>query len=162
MFRIDFLFKKKNLMSLAQLTYCVESHVAPHVARRHPVQNSSTRQCPHTLCTDVEESTEQGHLGADQVGEGDGRVDMATADVTDGLDERGSRHPKAKGHMEDVVSAAGPAQTGTHPKKHKEHCAIELGENGPPERHGPELPHDCCGGELEAQEECEAENDVCV
>lgn len=131
----------------AQFTYCVESQVAPHVTWRHSVQNSSTRKRPQTLSADVEESTEQGHLGADHIGEGDGRVDVATADVTDGLDERRSRHPKAEGHVEHVVSTTGPAQSSTKAKEDKEHCAIELGKNGPPERHGPELPHGCSRGE---------------
>lgn len=116
------------------------------------IQYSGTSQRPHTLSTDVEESTEQGHLGADNVGEGDGRVDMATTDVTDGLDERGSRQPKAEGHVEHIVSAAGPAQRSTQPKEDEEHCAVELGKNSPPERHGPELPHGCRRGELKTLE----------
>lgn len=132
--------------SHAQFTYCVESQVAPHVARCHPIQNSGTSQSPQTLSTDVEESTEQGHLGTDQIGEGDSRVDMATTDVTDGLDERSSCQPKAEGHMKHIVSATGPAQRRTKPKEDEEHCAIELGKNCPPERHGSELPHGCSRG----------------
>lgn len=136
----------------AQFTYCVKSQVAPHVGRRHPVQYSSTSQRPQTLSTDVEESTEQGHLGADQEGESDGRVDMATTDVANGLNERGSCQPEAEGHVEHVISAAGPAQSSTKPEEDKEHCAVELCKNGSPERHGAELPHGCSSGELNTLE----------
>ncbi|KAG9340275.1 hypothetical protein JZ751_021722 [Albula glossodonta] len=90
---------------------------------------------------DVEEGAEQGHLRADQVGEGDGRVDVAAADVAHGLDERGGSQPEAEGHVQDVVGRGRPAEGRAHPEEHEEHGAVELGEHRPPEQHGPELPH---------------------
>lgn len=150
-----------NFLQDVQVTYCIESQVAPHVVGCHPIQYSSTSQRPQTLSTDVEESTEQGHLGADHIGEGDGWVDMATADVTDGLDERGSCQPKAEGHMEHIVSTGGPAQSSTKPKEDEEHCAVEFGKNSPPERHRPELPHGCSRGEFKTLEGCKLRT-ICV
>lgn len=123
------------------LTYRVECQVSPHVARCDPIEHGSASHCSETLGYDVEESTEQGHLGADQVSKGNGWVDVTSADVADGLDEGGSRQPEAKGNMEDIMGPSGPAEGCPQPKEYKEHGAIELGENRPPEGHGPELPH---------------------
>lgn len=121
--------------------YRVHGHVSSHVAGRDPVQHGGPSQGPQALGGHVEDGPEQRHLRPDQVGEGDGGVDVAAADVADGLDEGGSREPKAQGHMENIVSAAGPAQGGPHAEEHEEHGPEELCEDRPPKIHGAELPH---------------------
>lgn len=66
---------------------------------------------------------------------------MSSADVADGLDKGGSRQPKAKGNMKDIMGPCGPAEGCPQPKEYEEHGAVKLGKHRPPERHGPELPH---------------------
>lgn len=117
----------------ARGSYRVEGQVSPHVAGGDAVEHGGAGQCSKTLGDDVEESPEQGHLGADQVGEGDGRVDVSSADVADGLDEGGGRQPKAEGNVKDVVRPGGPAEGRPQPEKDKEHGAVELGKHRPPE-----------------------------
>lgn len=126
---------------LQWLTYRVECQVSSHVAGCNPIEHSSASQCSETLGDDVEESPEQGHLGADQVGEGDSWVDVSSTDVANGLDQGGGRQPKAKGNREDIMGPGGPAEGRPKPEKYKEHSAVKLGKHRPPERHGPELPH---------------------
>lgn len=128
-------------MKLVWQTHGVECEVSPHVAGRDPVEHSSTCQRPKTLGHDVEESPEQRHLGTNQVGEGNGRIDVSAADMTDGLDKSGSRQPKAKSNMEDIEGPGGPAESRPEPEEHKEHGAVKFCKHRPPERHGPELPH---------------------
>ncbi|KAG7220703.1 hypothetical protein INR49_017817 [Caranx melampygus] len=116
-------------------------NVSPHVAGCDPIEHCGASQCSKTLGYDVEESTEQGHLRANQVGKGNGWVDVTSTDVTDGLDESGSRQPKAKGNMKDIMGPSCPAESCPQSKEHKEHGAIELSKHRPPERHRSELPH---------------------
>lgn len=71
-------------------SYRVHCHVASHVARCDPVQHSSPSYCPQALGSHVENGTEKRHLWANKVGKGDGRVDVATTDVANRLDEGGS------------------------------------------------------------------------
>lgn len=123
------------------MSYRVECKVSPHVAGCDPVEHCGTSHGSQTLGHDVEESAEQGHLGANQVGKGNSWVDVSSADVADGLDEGGSRQSKAKGNVEDIMGPSGPAEGCPQPKEYKEHGAVELGEHRPPEGHGPELPH---------------------
>jgi len=128
-------------------SYRVQGQIASHVGWRDPIQHRGSSQRAQALSTDVEESTKQGHLGANQVGERDGWVDVATADVADGLDECGSCQPEAEGDLEHVVWRGGPTQSCSQPEEHKEHGAVELGKHSPPKRHGPELPHGCYDSE---------------
>lgn len=123
------------------MAYRVEGQVSPHVAGGDAVEHGGAGQRTQTLGDDVEESPEQGHLGANQVGKGDSRVDVSSADVADGLDEGGGRQPKAEGNVEDVVRPGGPAEGRPESEKDKEHGAVKLGKHRPPERHGSELPH---------------------
>lgn len=122
-------------------SYCIECQVSPQVAGCDPVEHGSTSQGSETLGYDVEESTEQGHLGANQVGKGYRRVDVSSTDMADRLDEGGSRQPKAKGNMQNIMGHRGPADGCPQPKEYEEHGAIELCEHCPPEGHWPELPH---------------------
>ncbi|TNN73095.1 hypothetical protein EYF80_016581 [Liparis tanakae] len=96
---------------------------------------------PQALGDHVENGAEKRQLRADEVGEGDGGVNVAAADVADGLDEGGGRQPEAQGHVEDVVRPGGPAQGGAHAEEDEEHGPEELREDRPPKIHGPELPH---------------------
>lgn len=125
-------------------SYRVQCQVSPHVVGCDPIEHSSTSQRSETLGNDVEESTEQGHLRANQVGKGNGWVDVSSTDVANRLDEGGGRQTKAKGNMKNIMGSGGPAEGRPQPEEHEEHCAIELSKHRPPERHGPELPH---GGE---------------
>lgn len=131
----------RKVKESAKVAYRVEGQVSPHVAGSDAVEHGGASQRTQTLGNDVEESPEQGHLGANQVGEGDSRVDVSSANVADGLNKGGSRQPKAEGNMEDVVRPGGPAKGRPEPKKDKEHGAVKLGKHRPPERHGSELPH---------------------
>ncbi len=144
---------KQAIVSTNELTktntpsYRVQAKIASHIARCDPIQHSGSSQSSQALSTDVEERTKQGQLGANQVGERDSRVDVATADVTDGLDECGSCQTEAEGNLEHVVWSGGPTQSWSQPEEHKEHGAIELGKHSPPKRHRPELPHGCDNSE---------------
>lgn len=133
--------KSNIVISISSWSYCVQSQVALHVIGRDPVQDSSTSNGPKTLSYDVEESPEQRHLRADQVGKSDSWIDVSSADVADGLDEGGSRQPEAERDVKNIDGAGGPAEGRTQPKEDKEHGAVELGEHRPPERHWPDLPH---------------------
>lgn len=124
--------------------YHVHCHVASHVPRRYPVQHCSSRHGAQALRKDVKKGTEKRHLWTDKVGKGNRRVDVAAADVANGLDEGGGRQTKAQGHMKDVIRPGGPAQGGTHAEKYKEHGPEELSEDRPPKIHRPKLPHDVC------------------
>lgn len=122
-------------------TYLIEGQTAPHGSGCDPVQHRRTRHCTAHLSGDIEEGTEEGYLRADQVGEGDGGVDVAPADVTDGLDDGGPRQAEAEGHAQHVVRPADEARCSTHADEHEEHGAEEFGEDLPPEGHRAELPH---------------------
>lgn len=128
-------------MKLVWQTHRVECEVSPHVAGRDPIEHSSACQRPEALGHDVEESSEQRHLGTNQVGEGNGRIDVSAADMTDGLDKSGSCQPETKGDMENIKGPGGPAESRAEPEEHKEHGAIKFCKHRPPKRHGPELPH---------------------
>lgn len=135
--------------------YRVEGQVSSHVGGSDAVEHGGASQRAQTLGNDVEESPEQGHLGANQVGEGDSRVDVSSTDVADGLNEGGGRQPKAEGNVEDVVRPGGPTKGRPEPEKDKEHGAVKLGKHRPPERHGSELPH---GGKKKGQRATSSEN----
>lgn len=125
-------------------TYCVHGHVASHVARCDSVQHRSPSDSAQALGNDVEEGAEKRHLWTDKVGEGDCRVDVAAADVADGLDEGGGCQTEAQSHMKDVMGPGSPAKGSTHAKKYKEHGPKKLSEDCPPKIHRPELPHGDC------------------
>lgn len=135
--------KNKKCKKLLACAHHVHGHVAPHVGGGDPVEDCGSGHGPKALGAHVEEGAEHGHLRADQVGEGDSRVDVSAAHVADGLDERGGRHAETEGVVENIVGARGPAQRRAQPEEHKEHGAVELGEHRSPERHGPKLPHGC-------------------
>lgn len=116
-------------------SYRVQSQVSSHVVGCHPIKDSSTCQCSKALGDNIEESPEKGHLRSDQVGKRNGWVDMSSTDVTDGLDEGGSRQPKAKGNVKNIMGPCGPTKGCPQPKEYKEHGAIELSEHRSPERH---------------------------
>lgn len=134
--------------------YRVESHVAPHVVGGDPIEHSGPGHGPQDLGSPVEKSAEQGHLGTHQVGKGDGRVNVAATNVTNGLDHGGSCQAEAQRHMQNVVGSGCPAQRGTHAEKHKEHGPEELCEDCPPKRHGPELPHAGCSLDAPCNRKC--------
>lgn len=131
------LFPETSLFGL----YRVHCHVASHVAWCDPIQHSSPGYSTQALGSNVENGSEKRHLWADKVGKSDGRVDVAAADVADGLDEGSGCQPKAQGHVKDMMRPSGPAQGSAHAKEHKKHGPEELGKNCPPKIHRPELPH---------------------
>ena len=131
------LFSETSLL----VSYRVHCHVSSHVSGCDTVQHGGPSYSAQALGGHVENGAEKRQLWANQVGEGDSRVNVAAADVADGLDERGSCQPKAQGHMQDVMRPSGPAQGGTHAEKHEKHGPEELGEDRPPKIHWPELPH---------------------
>lgn len=81
-----YLFSETSILG----PYHVHRHVASHVARCDPVQHSSPSYSTQALGSHVENGTEKRHLWANKVGKGDGRVNVAAADMANWLDEGGS------------------------------------------------------------------------
>lgn len=109
------------------------------------IHNSTASHCSQNLSYYVEEGSEDAGLAAGQEAQGDGRIQVCTADVTYTLDQSSNGRAKSKCHLYLLVwvSVIFVPYGCREANEDEDHHTKELGQDGPPESPRFDLGHGC-------------------